>query len=424
MTNKQQRMLEPKPERRAKLFFFPFLNLSDGQESPERSVAVCFPPPVRAESQSPTQPRRRGPPKRSATRARVTRLAGVGDAGGDETTASSPEAREGGQVCSPRRPAERTWSRNQGQRPGTASPRGARGVRDTRPVLAAAPQLGARSPPSFPPSGAPLAFRAGRRTHTSGRSGEKRVGARAGAGRPPPPAPHTRSLTPGPARPHSLGFLAPPPPPAGSWCTSTPAPPRSSTARRPRAQHIWRGASLLRSSALRSPGVLGKSQSCAPRGSAAGRDAAGGGPHAGRAPPRALLRGLCAIAACPGARAAPPLCAPSEETEPQAAGTRGSRGKRPGAHCPAASRMRGRRAPPLLRRGLPTCGLGAEPRAGGTRKVCCCFFSKGAVPRRKPKNFSPGAGEAGEGHQQLGGLWPLTRRAGGRGLAPGARRPS
>lgn len=225
---------------------------------------------------------------------------------------------------------------------------------------------------------------------------------------PGPPPSLTRSLAPraqggrgpaGAARPHSLGFLAPSLP-AGSWCTSTPAPPRSSTARRPRVQHIWRVASVLRSSALRSPGVLGKSQSCVPRGSAVGRDAAGRdagggrdagiGPHAERAPPRDLLRGLCSIAAFPGSRAAPPFSGPSEAMELQPARRQELRGKRPraptvprrGSADPPSGLLRGveEPRPPLPRpcsdASLPTCGLGAEP-AGQVGNERDFFFLRG-----------------------------------------------
>ena len=114
----------------------------------------------------------------------------------------------------------------------------------------------------------------------------------------------------GRARPHSLGFLAPSLP-AGSWWTSTPAPPRSSTARRRRVQHIWRVASGLLDSALRSPAALGKSQSIAPQdtagavaeGRAAGGRDSGTRPGTGRAPPRDLLRGLPSITNFPSSSA-------------------------------------------------------------------------------------------------------------------------
>lgn len=162
----------------------------------------------------------------------------------------------------------------------------------------------------------------GPHTHKSGRSREASVRAPA---RPP------TALTPpvrggdgraGAARPHSLGFLAPSLP-AGSWWTSTPAPPRSSTARRRRVQHIWRVASGLLDSALRSPAALGKSQSFAPQDStgavAEGRDAegrdSGTRPGTGRAPPRDLLRGLPSITNFPSSSAVSQLSEHSKETE-------------------------------------------------------------------------------------------------------------
>lgn len=124
-----------------------------------------------------------------------------------------------------------------------------------------------------------------------------------------------------------FGFLAPSLP-AGSWWTSTPAPPRSSTARRRRVQHIWRVASGLLDSALRSPAALGKSQSFAPQDSAGavaegrdaeGRDAegrdSGTRPDTGRAPPRDLLRGLPSITNFPSSSAVSQLSERSKETE-------------------------------------------------------------------------------------------------------------
>lgn len=177
-----------------------------------------------------------------------------------------------------------------------------------------------------------------------------------------------------------LGFLAPSLP-AGSWWTATPAPPRSSTARRPRVQHIWRVASVLRGSALRRPAALGNSQSCAPGGSAerdaggrdaggrdaGGRDAAGRDAAAGlsaeRAPPRDLLRDPRSIAAFPGSTAAPLLSGPSEEKELQPASRQEESGKRPRpkrARCTRSSRSAPRRRgpqPALLR---PRSAVGSE----------------------------------------------------------------
>lgn len=146
--------------------------------------------------------------------------------------------------------------------------------------------------------------------------------------------------------------------------------------------------------------MLGKSQSCVPRGSAVGRDAAGRdagggrdagiGPHAERAPPRDLLRGLCSIAAFPGSRAAPPFSGPSEAMELQPAGRQELRGKRPraptvpgrGSADPPSGLLRGveEPRPPLPRpcsdASLPTCGLGAEP-AGQVGNERDFFFLRG-----------------------------------------------
>lgn len=93
-------------------------------------------------------------------------------------------------------------------------------------------------------------------------------------------------------------------------------------------QHIWRVASGLLDSALRSPAALGKSQSFAPQDTAGtvaeGRDAGGrdaGGrdsetrPGTGRAPPRDLLRGLPSITNFPSSSAVSQLSEPSKETE-------------------------------------------------------------------------------------------------------------
>lgn len=143
----------------------------------------------------------------------------------------------------------------------------------------------------------------------------------------------------GAARPHSLGFLAPSLS-AGSWWTSTPVPPRSSTARRRRVQHIWRVASGLRDSALRSPGALGKSQNFAPQDSAGsvaeGRDA-GTRPVTGRAPPRDLPRGFPSISTFPSSSAASQLSEPSKKTELRRGKERQRRPRPERAHCPRAS---------------------------------------------------------------------------------------
>lgn len=88
-------------------------------------------------------------------------------------------------------------------------------------------------------------------------------------------------------------------------------------------QHIWRVASGLLDSALRSPAALGKSQSFAPQDTAGtvaeGRDAGGRDsetrPGTGRAPPRDLLRGLPSITNFPSSSAVSQLSEPSKETE-------------------------------------------------------------------------------------------------------------